>query len=84
MSRRTWERHRNKANDANDANSCAPSLLKSEDRLASARPSERLFETKRKIKKRSHPSSRTATTLAADVIAANDPRMVARMSGGPR
>jgi len=71
MSRRTWERHRNKARDAT---SSSPSFLSTDDRLASterakgtagkagperappgAQPSEGL------------PSSRTATTMVADI-----------------
>jgi hypothetical protein len=112
LSRRTWERHRNKA--ANDASVSAAIFLSSEEGLATARPTERVFDPKQEKKKRGLPSSQTATTSAADryvtahsslplelrllalglqsegpsanVITANDPRMVARMAanGGGR
>jgi hypothetical protein len=65
MSRRTWERHRNKARDANDATLSTPSLLNGEDRLASRE--EEAFERGFAPKEvRSLPSSQTATTTAAD------------------
>jgi hypothetical protein len=88
-------------------------FLSSEEGLATARPTERVFDPQEK-KKRRLSSSQTATTVAADryvtahsslplelrllalglqpegpsanVITANDPRMVARMAanGGGR
>jgi hypothetical protein len=106
ISRRTWERHRNKIRDASVS---AARLLISEEGLASARPTERVFDPKQEKKNRGLPSSQTATTVTADrhvtahssrplelrllalglqsegpsanVITANDPRMVARMAG---
>lgn len=62
MSRRTWERHRNKARDASVS---AAIFISSEEGLATARPTERAFGTKEK-KIRGLPSSQTATTSAAD------------------
>jgi hypothetical protein len=71
MSRRTWERHRNKQRDAGDATSSAASFLNSADRLATpaggARmAAERGFASK---KARGLPSSQTATIIAFDVHA---------------
>jgi hypothetical protein len=64
LSRRTWERHRNKARVASVS---AARLLSSEDGLASARTSEGDFVPK---EGKGLPSSRTAVTLAADRYAA--------------
>ena len=85
MSRRTWERRRNKARDAV---SSAASLLSSADRLATPaggarmEASERDFASKKgmrpkaappkaasRAKARGLPSSQTATTIAADIYA---------------
>jgi hypothetical protein len=67
MSRRTWERHRNKARDANDATSSAVNLCILADGPATpdggAGPSERGFASK---EARGLPSSQTATTMAVD------------------
>jgi hypothetical protein len=67
MSRRTWERHRNKTRDAN---SSAAIFLSNDDKLASrerkhGHPSGAVAPKKA----RGLPSSQTATTLAADVYA---------------
>ena len=80
MSRRTWERHRNRARDATLS---APSFLTTEDRPASAGMSEgefergfaskevRMWPTAAPPKAATNavglPSSQTATTLVADV-----------------
>jgi hypothetical protein len=85
ISRRTWERHRNKARDVNDATLSTAYFLSSEDRPATpeggAGLSERGFASKKvrerpkaappkaANKARGLPSSQTATTLAADVYA---------------
>jgi hypothetical protein len=67
MSRRTWERHRNKARDANDATLSAAIFLSSEDRLASPEgkngcPSGAVAPKQG----RGYPPSQAATTMAAD------------------
>jgi hypothetical protein len=107
MSRRTWERRRNKARDASVS---AARLLIAEEGLASARPTERVFDTKQEKKiigglpprDGDHDAADVHATLpvelrllalglqsegpSANVITANDPRMVARMAanGGVR
>jgi hypothetical protein len=65
MSRRTWERHRNKPRDASVS---AAIFLSSNDRLATPDGGARMeFERGFASKKaRGLPSSQTATTLAAD------------------
>src|SRR5262249_23282753 len=67
ISRRTWERRRNKARDASP---CAANFLSSEHGPATpargAGPCERGFAPK---KARGLPSSQTATTMAADAYA---------------
>jgi hypothetical protein len=65
MSRRTWERHRNKARDAS---SSAVSFLSRNDRLATPEGGARMeFERGFASKQaRGYPSSQTATTMAAD------------------
>jgi hypothetical protein len=107
MSRRTWERHRNKARDASVS---AARLLIAEEGLASARPTEPVLSHRRSKKKnRGGLPSRDGDHDAADryvtahsslplelrllalglqsegpsanVITADDPRMVARMAG---
>jgi hypothetical protein len=67
MSRRTWYR-RNKARSGTTLS--ATIFLSSEDRPVPTGLSERVFDTKQEKKNRSHPSSQTATTMAADVYSA--------------
>jgi hypothetical protein len=65
MSRRTWERHRNRPRDASVS---AISFLSKNDRLATPEGGARI-EFKRGFaskKARGYPSSQTATTMAAD------------------
>jgi len=66
MSRRTWERHRNKARDAS---SSAVSFLSRNDRLATPEGGARMeFERGFASKEaRGLSSSQTATTIAADI-----------------
>jgi len=66
MSRRTWERHRNKARDAT---SSAAIFLSTDDRPASAGLEEGTSERGFASKKRGLPSSQTATITAFDVHA---------------
>lgn len=71
MSRRTWERHRNKARDASVS---AAFLDIGEDRLATPTGGARLAEHQKRNssgasprkEERGSPSSQTATTMAAD------------------
>src|SRR5262245_8786822 len=65
MSRRTWERHRNKQRDAS---SSAAIFLSSDDRLATPAGGARMAAERGFASKeaRGLPSSQTATTLAAD------------------
>jgi hypothetical protein len=66
MSKRTWERRRNKARDAS---SSAVSFLSRNDRLATPAGGARMeFERGFASKEaRGYPSSQTATTIAADI-----------------
>jgi hypothetical protein len=65
MSRRTWERHRNKARDASVSTA---SFLTTVDRPATAGMETGEFERGFASKEaRGYPSSQTATTMAADI-----------------
>ena len=66
MSRRTWERHRNKARDATLS---APSYLNSEDKTASPERKVAAERHCRAEEKQVDLRLATATTLAADVYA---------------
>jgi hypothetical protein len=66
MSRAAWYRRNKQRNETGETTLSAAIFLSSEDRTVSTGLSERVFDPKQEKKNRSHPSSQTATTMAAD------------------
>jgi hypothetical protein len=67
MSRRTWERHRNKAAAPHDASVSTPIFLSTVDRLATPERKRLPSGAVAPKQERGLPSSQTATTMPADI-----------------